>query len=855
MASAKQRSIVSRVIRRLPLPLLAILVGLAVGIGVWLVVDSVQTKAVHQLFEGDLQKRLEQQARDSLTRFNHFVQQYASISRLLGHHKTLAQYLSPLFWGRDELFFKITYRDEPPDWLPGEVLWQSLQTPSHLLLIDRYGKIREEYQISGEPIPAELKELVNWEADISMSFLTEISGFPYLVLIEQAEDESDNAMGALVQIVPIDTAFLEASQQGVATDGSIIALLKADDHQILVSSDTHQTIDKLLPEQLLDDYVVTAQSLANYSDTAFSLLFGTFIPRSGTVATVQRVLEIERKQRWIGAFVFILIFSLLFMLVSVRLNRVLRRISDFARRALGMSGLPVSRGNPLFVLEDWMRDFSKLVLTAREEMREKHEDEIRQSEALKAAIMDTSLDSIITVDETGRIIDFNPTAEKTFGYAAQDAIGQYIQPLIIAQESREEFKQALHACLAVSIGRQPDKRTEMLAVRNGAVFFPVEISIKPLLLKDHLLFTVYLHDISVRKQQEQEIRNLAAFPSESPMPILRINNRGVIIYANQPSRPLLEYWGVEFLQTLPVFWRNHVEKVLLAGQEKEIEVVDRDKFYSLLLVPIPGGNYVNIYGRDVTETRHAEAESRQHQTDLVHVCRLSTMGEMATGIAHELNQPLSAIMNYAKGSARRIKYNPGETGSILQALDKIAIQANRAGEIIKRMRGMLGKQPAIRDSADLNTLVQEVCSFIEFEARKKQVRLELNLYPEPIMVQVDLVQIEQVVLNIIRNAFDVLDDPDNPEKTVSISSGFGDDGMAYISITDNGPGMQDETLEKLFHPFFTTKDTGMGMGLAISQTIIDDHMGNIKVDSWPGKGTRFVIELPLPVQDTNSIAM
>lgn len=855
MSSTKKRSLLSRIIRRMPLPLLAIVVGLLVGMAVWVVVDTVQTKAVNQLFEDDLQKRLERQAKDSLTRFTHFVEQYAAISHLVGQHKALSEYLGPLFWGRDELFFKITYQGDPPDWLPGELLWQSLPKPSHLLLIDRHGKIREEYQLKGKPLPTELKEAFEWEAEVSKSFLTEVSGLPYLVLIEQARDDKDNIMGALILVVPIDAAFLEASQQGVSSDGTIVALLQADDHKVLISSSRNRQLELIQPDLLPELYVVTSQSLSEYSDSAFSLLFGTFIPRSGTVDTVKRVLDIERQHRWVGAVVFILVFSLLFMLVSVRLNRVLRRISDFARRALGMSTLTVSRGNPLFVLEDWMRDFSKLVLTAREEMRVRHEDEIRESEALKSAIMDTSLDSIVTVDETGRIIDFNPTAEITFGYRAEEAIGQNIELLIIAGESRHQFRRALHDCLSISGEEANHSRTEMQALRKSGTHFSVEISIKPLLMKDYFLFTVYLHDISVRKHQEQEIRNLAAFPSESPMPIIRINERGVIIYANQPSQPLLDYWEVENLQKLPLYWVSQVEKVLSTGREAVYEVADNDRFYSLLLVPVADSNYVNIYGRDVTETRHAEAESRQHQTELVHVCRLSTMGEMATGIAHELNQPLSAIMNYAKGCARRIQLNPGETDEILEALDKIAVQSHRAGEIIKRMRGMLGKQPAIRDEGDFNQLVLEVCSFIEFETRKSGVSIELDLYPESLVIQVDLVQIEQVLLNIVRNALDVLQASDAEEKRVTIRSGINDKGMAFVSIEDNGPGIQAETMKQLFHPFFTTKDSGMGMGLAISQTIIDDHMGNITVDSEPGRGTCFVIELPLPANNENTIAV
>ena len=285
MTRAKKRSIISRILRRLPLPVLAIVVGLMVGTGVWLVVDTVQTRAVQQLFETELQTRLEQQARESLIRFNHFVEQYAAISRLLGNHKILAHYLNPLFWGRDELYFKMTYQKEIPDWLPGELLWQSLPRPSHILLIDRHGKIREEYQLKGEPLPAELKDALDWENDISKSFLTEVSGFPYLILIEQAIDESDNVMGALVLVIPVDTDFLVASQQGVSPDGAIVALLKADNHEILVSSNNELILAQLLPEDLSENYVVTSQSLAEYSDTPFSRRGGSWRPRASSLET------------------------------------------------------------------------------------------------------------------------------------------------------------------------------------------------------------------------------------------------------------------------------------------------------------------------------------------------------------------------------------------------------------------------------------------------------------------------------------------------------------------------------------------------------------------------------------------
>ena len=832
-----------RMLRRLPLPVFAIILGLIVGISAWLVVDPLQTRSVMQLFESELNEQLESQARESLVRFNHFVRQYSSVARLLANHRVLAQHLSPLFWRGDDLFYIQRYKFEIPDWLPSELAWQALPKPTGMLLVDRFGKVREEYQSGEKAIPVELVEYTVWEPGISKTIMLEIAGKPYLLLIEQIEDEADNVMGALVIIVAIDTEFLFASQQGIFRDNSMVALLQANDHRILVSSRSSEVFEQFLSEQLQDQFVVTAQALSNFSDS-FNLLFATFIPRSSTESTINRVLEIERQQRWIGAVVFIVIFSLLIAYISLRLNRVLKRISDFARRALGMSELKVRPGNRLFVLEEWIRDFSELVLAARDEMRVRHEDEIRETEALKAAIMDTSLDSIITVDETGKIIDFNPTAEKIFGYQAKFAIGQFIEPLIISKLSRQDFWNSLHDCLSLEDRPESQLRTEIIAMRHDGSTLPVEIAIKPLLLKDHFLFTVYLHDMSMRKQQEQEIRNLAAFPSESPMPVLRVNQRGVIIYANPPSKPLLDYWGVGFLQTMPVYWHMQIERVLTENIEKDYEVSDGQRFYSLLLVPIREGNYVNIYGKDVTETRKAEAESRQHQTELVQVCRLSTMGEMAAGIAHELNQPLSAITNFARGSMRRLKNNPEDTLPIVEALDKIASQAHRASEIIKRMRGMLANQPAIRDQGDLNQLVTEVVSFVEFEARREAIEFDMQLADMSMPILVDFVQIEQVVLNIVKNAMDVLVEFVAEERKIVIETGYAEDGRLFIAISDNGPGMNEETRNKLFHPFYTTKDSGMGMGLAISQTIIEDHKGHISVASQPGRGTCFTVYLP-----------
>jgi C4-dicarboxylate-specific signal transduction histidine kinase len=223
------------------------------------------------------------------------------------------------------------------------------------------------------------------------------------------------------------------------------------------------------------------------------------------------------------------------------------------------------------------------------------------------------------------------------------------------------------------------------------------------------------------------------------------------------------------------------------------------------------------------------------------------MGEVATGMAHELNQPLSAIVNYAKGASRRLQGGMLDTEPLVEAMRQISAQAQRAGEIIRRLRALVGKQAPVRSVVDLNYMVREVCGFLEFETGKLALRIELDLAEGEIPVNVDLVQIEQVLLNLVRNALDALEDKPAEERHLAIFT-LVRGAEAVVGVADNGPGIAAERMAHLFDPFYTTKETGMGMGLAISQTIIDDHGGEIRAESEPGRGTVFHVHLPLAAE-------
>ncbi|MEN8214118.1 MAG: PAS domain S-box protein [Pseudomonadota bacterium] len=834
-------------IRRIPLSLFAAIVGIIAGLALWELLDTLQKDEVNQIYQQQLQENLEQRSHESLIYFHNAIQGYKTSVQLLASHRSLANYLDPLYWFAGDVEPAVVYREQPPPWLPSPSRWKSLISPSHILLIDSQGKLRELYQAGNLPLPQSLASRLNdyLDMDQTHAYLTIIDGKPWLLTSTVTEDAAYNVMGTLMLVVPVDEQFLQAVQPGVSRKQVITALLDASDQRLLATSNLQKVAIGGEAETLADEYAVTSQTFVDSGETNQEMLFATLIPLDEMRGMAIRIVRLEQRQRSIVALSFIIFFSLLFMLVSNRLSAALRRLSRFSQRALGISQPIKESGNQLMILEDWMKQFIRLVLEAREEMRALHESEIRKKEALTTAIMEASLDSIVTVDQQGSIIDFNPTAEQTFGYRAEDVKGEFVATLIIDDASQAAFFEVLKSCC--ENGEEfRNMRLEMTARHKDGRTFPVEVAIKPILLDSSTLFTIYLHDISQRRKQEQEIRSLAAFPEESPIPVMRVNRQDVITYANAASEPLLEALGVAPMQLIPLNWRSDIERALNQDEDSEREFEVGGRIYFLLIAPIPELDYVNLYARDITEMRAAEADARRHQTELVHVCRLSSMGEMATGLAHELNQPLAAIINYANGARRRFAH--GATGEELaKPLQRITSQAGRAARIIKRLREMVERQVPVRSSVSLNNLVREVLLFLDFETRRNNIQIELNLASDLPSVSIDLVQIEQVILNLTRNAVDAVIEAGVKPGIVRIGTSRRD-GMLLVTIEDNGPGLSADDESRIFEPFFTTKQSGMGMGLSISETIVADHGGKISYAKSSLGGAAFTIRLPMAKQ-------
>lgn len=247
--------------------------------------------------------------------------------------------------------------------------------------------------------------------------------------------------------------------------------------------------------------------------------------------------------------------------------------------------------------------------------------------------------------------------------------------------------------------------------------------------------------------------------------------------------------------------------------------------------------------RDLTERQAAEARLQELQAELVHMSRLMAMGEMASALAHELNQPLSAIANYLSGARRLLERSGASEPRAADALEKAADQALRAGEIIRRLRDFLARGEGERRVESLPKLVQEACALAIVGAKESGVRVQYRFEPALDRVVVDRVQIQQVILNLVRNALDAM--VEHPRRELLVMTSAADDGMAMVSVIDTGPGVDETAAARLFQPFVTTKPSGMGVGLSISRTIVEAHGGRIWTEPNPGGGAIFRFTLRL----------
>jgi len=242
---------------------------------------------------------------------------------------------------------------------------------------------------------------------------------------------------------------------------------------------------------------------------------------------------------------------------------------------------------------------------------------------------------------------------------------------------------------------------------------------------------------------------------------------------------------------------------------------------------------------DITERKRAEAELQRNREELTHVTRVSALGELAASLAHELNQPLTAIMSNAQAAQRFLSAKPANLEEIREILKDIVADNVRAGEIILRMRALITKENLAFAALDLASVIRDVMQLVHSDAILRNVRLSFESKSQLTRARGDRVQLQQVVLNLLLNAFDAMKETPEREREVFMRAQTNDTGAVEISVRDHGIGLTNDKLGKIFDPFYTTKRDGLGMGLVISRSIVEAHGGRLWAENNVDGGATF----------------
>jgi PAS domain S-box-containing protein len=257
-----------------------------------------------------------------------------------------------------------------------------------------------------------------------------------------------------------------------------------------------------------------------------------------------------------------------------------------------------------------------------------------------------------------------------------------------------------------------------------------------------------------------------------------------------------------------------------------------------------GAEHYTVVIRDITSRRKAEARYREHQAELAHVSRVSLAGEMAAGLAHELSQPLTAITAYARGCLRLLAGSVPEPALLHEGIAAVAQQAERAGDVLDRLREFVRGGGYRRGVTEVKPLIDAAVSLTRMEAVQQEVEIEARIDPGLPAVLADRIQIEQVLLNLLRNAMDAMEAANTERRSIVVEARRKGNHAVGISVADSGPGVAAEVTDRIFEPFVTTKPLGMGMGLSISHSIVDAHGGSLRMAPSVPSGAIFFFDLP-----------
>ncbi len=480
-----------------------------------------------------------------------------------------------------------------------------------------------------------------------------------------------------------------------------------------------------------------------------------------------------------------------------------------------------------------------------------------------AAIVASSNDAIVGITLEGIVTDWNPAAKRIFGYEAADMIGQSISTLLPPGQEDETG-----AILQKMRNGERVEHFETRRQRKDGTLIDISLTVSPVRdLAGRLQgLSKVAHDITAEEAARKRIAareaHLQSVLDTVPDAMIVIDVRGVMQSFSAAAERLFGYTSAEAIgQNVSILMPGpykeqhdgYLTRYLTTGERRIIGigrlVVGLRRDGSTFPMELSVGEmrsgeqrFFTGFVRDLTERQETQQRLHELQAGLIHMSRFTALGEMASALAHELNQPLTAVANYLKGCRRLLAPDgAGNLASVRDAIERAAEQALRAGQIINRLRDFVARGESERQVENLPKLIEEASALALVGARESGVRTSMEFDPLAQSVLVDKVQIQQVMLNLLRNAVEAMQN--SVERHLLITTRKVDAETAEVSVIDTGSGIAADVAGQLFEPFVTTKRLGMGVGLSISRTIMEAHGGRLWAEPNAGGGTTFRLTL------------
>jgi len=492
------------------------------------------------------------------------------------------------------------------------------------------------------------------------------------------------------------------------------------------------------------------------------------------------------------------------------------------------------------------------------------EEKLKASEEKFRSIIEVSPVPMAMNDERMNVTFLNPAFIQTFGYSVEDipTLADWWPKAYPDPGYRRWVETTWQAVLERAGQGQNDFPPLEVTVRCKNNSVKTVLVTAATLHHDFAdVHLAVLYDITWRKQIEDKFN---AIFNASVEGIITIDMANTIVSANTAVETIFGYKreelaGCNIGKLMPssateMFSRHRPDAITFIGQIQEVEGIRKNGSVvplelSMTEFSIDNDHYFAAIVRDVSLRKRREQQDKEHLDELAHVTRLGLMGEMASGIAHEVNQPLAAISSYTQVSINLIHTENPDLSKLSDILYKTQQQALRAGHIIHRMREFVKSQSKHCFSADINTLIHDAVSLCIAELKQNNIKLTFGLANNLPPICVDHIQIEQVIINLVRNSVDALQSlPAGQPRQLSIQSRLTPNNAIEVRVKDNGPGFDEDQRQQILTPFYTTKADGMGMGLSITRSIIEAHEGTLYFNGKPKKGATFYFALPVSKQ-------